>query len=451
MSTYIRQESLFDLQELYDLEPTHRFEAVFSTVSIAPLVEAAGKKSSFGRPVACNYPAMIYSLLARIMERIGTIKDLVQRLRYDLRFKRDCGFLLAEPVPSEASYSRLITKIRRSGALEEMNDTLVSEAMTEGVITGENVAIDATHIEARDQAPPRKKKEKQPPKKRGPKPKAERAQWEKEKQEKEEALPLYEKKIEAQLQEGLKTLRREMPQAPQWGVKKNSENQNVFWYGYKVHLAVETASQFILQAMLSSGSLNDGKAAIPLLQGIREKFPWFSLRHAMMDAGYDHEPIYEHLHAMKANPLIAYNRRNEPEEVGWDRHFAPTCVREHSYRYDSFDAKYQTLKYTRPHECRDCPLAADTLCQKVYKIKKETNLRRYSAPARGSVSWKTLYQERTSVERVNGYLKEHFQLNIVRHRKGEKAKTHVHLIVFVYNSMKLAHARLKDRLGQATA
>jgi transposase len=79
--------------------------------------------------------------------------------------------------------------------LEEMNETLVSEAMTEGVISGENVVIDATHIEARDQAPSRKKKEKQPPKKRGPKPKSERAQWEKEKQEKEEALPLYEKKI----------------------------------------------------------------------------------------------------------------------------------------------------------------------------------------------------------------------------------------------------------------
>ena len=44
--------------------------------------------------------------------------------------------------------------------------------------------------------------------------------------------------------------------------------------------------------------------------------------------------------------IIAYNKRNEPEPVGFDEHFAPTCFREHSYGYYSYDAKYETLKYT---------------------------------------------------------------------------------------------------------
>ena len=35
--TIIRQGSLFDLQELYDLEPTQRFEAIFSTIDIDPI------------------------------------------------------------------------------------------------------------------------------------------------------------------------------------------------------------------------------------------------------------------------------------------------------------------------------------------------------------------------------------------------------------------------------
>ena len=33
-------------------------------------------------------------------------------------------------------------------------------------------------------------------------------------------------------------------------------------------LAVGTKSQYILQSIMSSGNLNDGKAAIPLLKGI---------------------------------------------------------------------------------------------------------------------------------------------------------------------------------------
>lgn len=91
--------------------------------------------------------------------------------------------------------------------------------------------------------------------------------------------------------------------------------------------------------------------------------------------GYDSPAIYEQVHRNGSRSVIAYNKRNETEPVGFDSHFAPTCVREHSYRYDSFDARYETLKYTRPKECATCPLASNSLCQKVFKIKITTNLR----------------------------------------------------------------------------
>jgi transposase len=61
-----------------------------------------------------------------------------------------------------------------------------------------------------------------------------------EKAEREASLPLFEKKIEDQLDVPLAKLRAEIPQHPEWGVKKNSEGKNVFWYGYKAHLAVGT-------------------------------------------------------------------------------------------------------------------------------------------------------------------------------------------------------------------
>ena len=94
--------------------------------------------------------------------------------------------------------------------------------------------------------------------------------------------------------------------------------------------------------MFSSGNLNDGKAAIPLLKGIKERLPKLKITYATMDAGYDVPAIYQQVHQIGAYSIIAYNKRKESEPVGFDKYFAPTCVREHSYRYDSY---MQSMKH----------------------------------------------------------------------------------------------------------
>ncbi len=149
----IRQGSLFGLQELYDLEPTHRLDAIFSTIDIEPILTVLSKRSRVGSPVKLNYVGMIYSLVARITERIPTIKDLVKRLKNDFVFRLDCGFLFSDWIPSESSYSRMIKKIVKSNVMERVEETLLTQAITEGFISDNTVAIDATHIEARDHAP----------------------------------------------------------------------------------------------------------------------------------------------------------------------------------------------------------------------------------------------------------------------------------------------------------
>lgn len=444
----IRQESLFDIQDLYDLEPTRRFEAIFSTLHIEPVLFAVTKKTVYGAPTELNYPAMIYALVVRIVERIPTIKDLVKRLRHDFIFHLDCGFLFSDRIPSEASFSRFTKKLSESNALENVQETLLLQAIQEGFLTDDVVSIDATHFESRDQATPQEKKPKAEPKKRGRKPKVEQEAFQKEKEERENQKNIYEKTIEDQLDVSLETLRTEIPLRPNWGIKKNSEGKNTFWFGFKAHLAVGTKSQYILQSLMSSASLNDGKAAIPLLKGIQERLSSLKIQYGTLDAGYDYEAIYTQLHRMKAKAIIAYNKRNEGEFLGFDEHFAPTCVREHSYRYDSFDEKYQTLKYTKPNECKTCPLAHDSLCQKVYKIKMETDIRKYNAPGRGSEAWKKLYKQRSAVERVNAYLKEFFQLKNVRYRTGKRAKIHFDLVTLVYNASKLTVDRINQKMKE---
>lgn len=444
--TIIRQQSLFGIQELYDMEPTQKYEEIMSAIDLDSIFFEIKKKSRFGAPTELNYGAMMVSVFVRYIERIPTIKDLVKRLKHDLSFKLDCGFKVSDAIPSEASYSRLLIKLSETNVLENIQETIILEAIAEGFILDDTVAIDATHFEARDKAPSKQEKPKATPKKRGRKKKEEREQWLIEQAEREANLPLYEKKIEDQLEVPLDQLRAEVPQDPKWGVKKNSEGRNEYWFGYKGHLAVGASSQYILQSLFSSGNLNDGKAAIPLLKGIQERLPLPHLTYHTLDAGYDYEAIYEQVHRMGHRSIIAYNKRNEPEPVGFDEHFAPTCFREHSYRYDSYDAQYETLKYIRPRECRECPLANEDICQKVYKVKITTDLRRYAAPARGSKAWKKLFDRRTAAERVNAYLKEFFQLNNVRYRTGKRANVHFNLLVLIYNASKLAADRINARL-----
>ena len=45
----IRQRNLFDLQELFDLEPTQRFEVIFSAIDMDSIFAVVTKKSRFGR------------------------------------------------------------------------------------------------------------------------------------------------------------------------------------------------------------------------------------------------------------------------------------------------------------------------------------------------------------------------------------------------------------------
>jgi transposase len=448
----IRQGHLFSLQDILDLKPTERYATIFEGINIVPILKIVSKKAIDGAPSSLNYPAMIYALFARIIEEIPTIKRLVRRLKDDPLFRLDCGFSFSDRIPSEASFSRLIQKLRDSDVLNEINHRLLLQAIEEGFLDDQHIAIDATHVEARDRSIVKQEKvEPQESKRRGRKKKEAYEAWKQEQEEIQNNLPLFEKKIEAQLDYTFDELRDAMPIQPKWGIKKNSENKNVFWFGFKSHLAVGTKSQYILLHLLSSGSMNDGKAAIPLLKGIVKHFPMLNITKIIADAGYDYIPIYEQVYQIKADGIIAYNRRNESPMDGFDKHFAPTCVREHSYRYDSHDPKCGTLKYTSPKECKDCPLAHDDLCQKTFKIKKTLDLRKYPAPARGSQAWKKLYKERTAVERVIAYLKEYFQLNNVRYRTGELAKVHFDMTCLLFNAAKLAVDRLNCQAGENVA
>jgi transposase len=70
-------------------------------------------------------------------------------------------------------------------------------------------------------------------KSRSRKSKAEKEAYDKLKREQAVGQTLFEKSIAAQLDVPFEELRDQIPLAPAWGIKKNSEVKNVFWYGFK--------------------------------------------------------------------------------------------------------------------------------------------------------------------------------------------------------------------------
>ncbi|KOP72706.1 hypothetical protein AMS59_17530 [Lysinibacillus sp. FJAT-14745] len=123
----------------------------------------------------------------------------------------------------------------------------------------------------------------------------------------------YEKEIKDQLDIPLETLWQDAPIEPNWGIKKNSDGKNTFWFwfGFKGHLAVTTKSQYITSRLMTSANLSDSKVATPLLKKVEDQFPEHFTT-AILDAGHDYEPIYRQLQGDQMGAVIPYNVRNEP-------------------------------------------------------------------------------------------------------------------------------------------
>lgn len=411
----IQQPTLFDIDYLEKLDIQEKYKEIFSPLDWTKVLNLFEKDSRIGPSITVNYEAVLRSLMVRIDERIPTQKALIQRLKSDLRLKLSVGFLYSEAIPSESTYSRVMAVLANHlSILEKMNQDLLHLIDDEVGIFEENIAIDVTSIEARTQ----------PKKTENPK------------------LPGTEEQRKMTTKEILDTI----PSYPSWGVKKNSKGKNYFWFGYKGSLAVSTKSQYIIDMKIASAFASDVSLAIPSIREAAGQLrPKKESYYFSLDKGYDAKEIYQELHSLEIEPIIALKSKVKNDgEV--DEHYAPTCLLEHSYKYDSYDHRYGALKFVQPKAyCRDCPLQHEGMCQKVIKIKQMNDPRKYNHPARGTQAWQLKYNERSSVERVNAYLKEYYQLNDTRFYKSDHAIAFYSLIQLTYNARTFANQRIAKK------
>ena len=89
------------------------------------------------------------------------------------------------------------------------------------------------------------------------------------------------------------------------GAKKNNHGQEQYWHGYKLHLDVADG-QVPISAVLTSASVHDSQAAIPLMTMTSQRVVHL---YELMDSAYDADDIHAHSRQLNHVPIIAPHPR----------------------------------------------------------------------------------------------------------------------------------------------
>jgi hypothetical protein len=247
---------------------------------------------------------------------LATTAALIERLTIDRALRRICGFPMCKKLPSEATFSRAFDEFAEGQLAARVHEALIEECLGDESIG--HLSRDGTAIHARER-PKRADAEAlvataspdllsaqtktvattpAPAKKRGrPRRGATRS-------------PAKESPIQRQRQQTLAQMMADIPTACDRGTKCNAQGYKVSWNGYKLHL--DTADCGVpIAALLSSASMHDSRAAIPLSLFSAARV---TSLYDVMDAAYCSRELHEHCRSLGHVPLIDHNPRGGLKE-----------------------------------------------------------------------------------------------------------------------------------------
>jgi hypothetical protein len=183
-----------------------------------------------------------------------------------------CGWESVGEIPSESTFSRAFGDFAEGKLPEKVHEAIV-KAHGGRKLAG-HISRDSTAVEAREKAAKKPVVETGKIARKKGRP---RLGEDYEKTDKE--MKRLERQVKRTLMENLD----ELPRKCDWGCKRNSDGKKTMWKGYKLH--VDTLDGDIpVSAILTSASLHDSQAAIPLAQMSAERVRNF---YDLMDAAYD--------------------------------------------------------------------------------------------------------------------------------------------------------------------
>lgn len=90
----------------------------------------------------------------------------------------------------------------------------------------------------------------------------------------------------------------------------------------------------------------------------------------------------------------------------------------------------------------------DSLCQKVYKIKIETGIRKFSATGRGSEVWKKLCTSKEYCRTSERMPKRTLAIKKCQISLGKRKKVHFDSVTLVYNASKLTVDQMNQKMKE---
>jgi transposase len=165
----------------------------------------------------------------------------------------------------------------------------------------------------------------------------------------------------------LSEMKADLPRNCNVGTKRNSKGYKTSWIGYKLHMDASDGG-IPISCLLTSASLHDSQVAIPLAEMTSQRV---INCYDLMDAAYDSPLIKQHSASLGHVPLIDENPRNKERKAE---------IAEEQKR------------------CREAG----------YKLAEEFR-----------------YNERSTIERVNGRLKDEFNARMVRVKGHTKVMAHL--------------------------
>lgn len=242
--------------------------------------------------------AIVLAFVAKAVYNIPTTKALIAYVRDSKNLRRLCGWESPEEIPSESTFSRAFEEFSRDGLGEKIHAAMVKEHA--GPKLAGHVSRDSTAIEAREKPLRKALKVPEAKRKRG-RPRRGEVRVEKEP-----------KRLDLQPSRSLEENLADLPRGCDVGTKVNAKGYKTSWIGYKLHID-SIDGDIPVSAILSSASLHDSQAAIPLAQKTAEKI---TNLYDLMDAAYDAPQIRAFSVGLGHVPIIDFNpRRGEKKEM----------------------------------------------------------------------------------------------------------------------------------------
>jgi hypothetical protein len=311
------QHELFPfLREEDHLELSPALEKVIRVLEFTQVDRFIPSSRGFvGRPPK-DRVALARAFVAKAVLDLPTTEALIDRLKADRALRRICGFERFHAIPGASRFSRVFAEFTALELPARVHEALIRAQLGDQIIG--HIARDSTEIEAREKPAPKAaapapaepsglldgatvaaapavvsaEPVPAPAKKRG-------------RPRKGEKRPKEPTVIERQVGQSVTESLAQLPTACDVGSKKNSKGFKETWTGYKLH--IDTADGDIpVTAILTSASLHDSQAAIPLMRVTGERVTYL---YDLADSAYCSGVIREVSRQEGHVPLIDHNAR----------------------------------------------------------------------------------------------------------------------------------------------